>query len=60
MIHHTDCGMEKLTDDEFRAELEDSVRDSVQRLRESPFLSHRDAVRGYIYDVEEHQVREVE
>jgi len=77
VVHHTDCGMEKITDEGFRAELEsdtgvapnfpvgafadveDSVRGSVRRIRESPFLPHRDAVRGYVYDVATHELREV-
>jgi carbonic anhydrase len=78
VIQHTSCGMQGITDEEFRAELvrdtgveppfaalaftdlEASVRRSVERLAESPFLPHRDAVRGFVYDVETHQLREVE
>ncbi len=41
------------------SDLESSVRDSVQRARESPFLLHTDAVRGFIYDIESHQVSEL-
>lgn len=77
VIHHTDCGMEKLDDEEFGAELEaaageppgfpigafldveNAVRESVRRIRESRFLPHRDAVSGYVYEVEAHQLREV-
>jgi carbonic anhydrase len=33
------------------ASLEDQVRESVARVRESPFVPHRDDVRGYIHDV---------
>jgi carbonic anhydrase len=78
VIHHTDCGMEKLTDDGFRAELqaatgiapsfaiesftdlEADVRQSVARLRHSPFLLHRDRIRGFIYDVDDHALVEVD
>jgi carbonic anhydrase len=78
LIHHSDCGMEKLSDGGFREELreaagvapdfeigafddvEESVRESVRRVRRSPFLPHRDAVRGYVYEVETHRLREVE
>ncbi len=78
LIHHTDCGMQKITDDGFRAELqqatglapgfaiesftdvEANVRQSVQRVRHSPFLPHRDRVRGFVYDVDSHRLREVE
>lgn len=78
LIHHTDCGMLKLTDDGFRAELLEAggiapsfaiesftdldadVRQSILRVRRSPFLPHRDAVRGFVYDVDTHRLREVE
>jgi carbonic anhydrase len=78
LIHHTDCGLMKLTDDGFRAELQDAagiapsfaiesfadvdadVRQSILRVRRSPFLLHRDVVRGFVYDVTTHRLREVE
>jgi carbonic anhydrase len=78
LVHHTDCGLLKLTDDGFRAELlEESgvaptfaiesfsdldadVRQSILRVRRSPFLPHRDAVRGFVYDVATHRLREIE
>jgi carbonic anhydrase len=78
LIHHTDCGMSKLTDDGFRSELEQAtgvspafaiesftdvdanVRQSVLRVRRSAFLLHRDAVRGFVYDVDTHGLREIE
>jgi carbonic anhydrase len=78
LIHHTDCGMKKITDDGFRGELEEatgiapefpieafenvdeSVRQSLDRVRRSPFIPHRDAVRGFVYDVDTHRLREVE
>jgi carbonic anhydrase len=78
LIHHTDCGMQKITDDGFRAELQEStgtapsfaiesfgdveadVRQSILRVRRSPFLLHRDLVRGFVYDVDSHRLREVE
>jgi carbonic anhydrase len=77
LIHHTDCGMQKITDDGFRAELQEAtgvspafaiesfadvdsdVRQSILRVRNSPFLPHRDQVRGFVYDVDTHQLREV-
>jgi len=77
LIHHTDCGMEKISDDGFRAELreetgvapafaiesfgdvETDVRQSILRVQRSPFLPHRDAVRGFVYDVDTHRLREV-
>ena len=78
LIHHSDCGMEKITDDGFRAELEEAagsaptfaiesfgdveadVRQSILRVRRSPFLLHREVVRGFVYDVDTHRLREVE
>ena len=78
LIHHTDCGMQRLTDDGFRAELqaatgvapsfaiesfadaEANVRQSILRIRRSPFLLHRDGVRGFVYDVDTHGLREVD
>jgi len=77
LFHHTDCGMAKISDDGFRAELQEatgtvpdfaiesfddvdeSVRRSVLRVRRSEFLLHRDAVRGFVYDVRTHRLREV-
>ncbi|HEV2783263.1 MAG TPA: carbonic anhydrase [Actinophytocola sp.] len=32
-------------------EVKDSVRQSMERVRRSPFLPHRDHVRGFVYDV---------
>ena len=78
LIHHTDCGMQSLTDDGFRAELQEAtgvapafaiesftdvdadVRQSILRVRRSPFLLHRDVVRGFVYDVDTHRLREVD
>jgi carbonic anhydrase len=78
LIHHSDCGMQKISDDGFRAELQADtgvapsfaiesfkdldadVRQSILRVRRSGFLPHRDAVRGFVYDVDSHRLREVE
>ncbi len=77
LIHHTDCGMQKISDDDFRAELQEAtgvapafaiesfsdldgdVRQSILRVRSSPFVPHRDRVRGFVYDVDTHLLREV-
>jgi carbonic anhydrase len=40
-------------------DLEASVRDSMQRIRESPFIPRTDAVRGFIYDVKTGRLHEV-
>ena len=78
LIHHTDCGMQLITDAGFRAELEeasgavpsfpiesftdveDSVRLSIERVRSSAFLPHRDRVRGFVYDVDRGLLTEVD
>jgi carbonic anhydrase len=42
------------------SDLDEDVRASIARVRRSPFLPHRDAVRGFVYDVDAHELREVE
>ena len=40
-------------------DVDDAVREALKRVREYPFLPHRDRVRGFVYDVESgilHQV----
>jgi carbonic anhydrase len=77
LVHHTDCGLQTLTDDGFRAELQSAtgvapsfaiesfsdldadVRQSILRVRRSDFLLHRDLVRGFVYDVDTHRLREI-
>ena len=69
LVHHTDCGMQAVGDEEFReslhrevgekptwsvptsSDLEDSVRKSIERIRNSPFIPHTDDVHGFVYDV---------
>ncbi|WP_338676172.1 carbonic anhydrase [Streptomyces sp. SCSIO 30461] len=76
LIHHTNCGLERLTED-FRHELEDEVgqrpswaveafrdvdqdvRQSMQRVRTSPFLLHTDDVRGFVFDVRTGLLKEI-
>lgn len=76
LVHHTDCGMQSLTED-FRTELEhevgqrptwaveafsdldQDVRQSIDRVRTSPFLPHTDDVRGFVYDVRTGRLREI-
>ncbi|MBB3663337.1 MULTISPECIES: beta-class carbonic anhydrase [Prauserella salsuginis group] len=78
VIQHTDCGLNSVTDDGFKDELEAdtglrptwaveafrdveaSVRTSVQRVKQSPFLPQRDMVRGFVYDVHTGRLSEVE
>jgi carbonic anhydrase len=40
-------------------EVKDSVRTSINRLRHSPFLPHKDNVRGFVYDVHTGVLHEV-
>lgn len=35
-----------------------SVRQSIQRIRLTPFIPHRDRVRGFVYDVDTGELRE--
>jgi carbonic anhydrase len=78
LLHHTDCGLQGLSDDDFRrrveeetgvrppwsteafADLEEDVRRSIRRIEQSPFIPHKDSVRGFVYEVETGRVREVE
>lgn len=78
LIHHTDCGLQTITDDGFRAELQEAtglapsfaiesytdvdrnVRQSIARVHGSPFVLHRDRVRGFVYDVDTGLLREVQ
>ena len=78
LVHHTDCGLTKISEDELRHELEvetgirpafafeafrdpaTDVRQSIGRLRASPFLPALDAIRGFVYDVETGRLHEVD
>jgi carbonic anhydrase len=69
LIHHTDCGLQKITDDEFKREIEEEtgirpawevqaftdatrdVRESIRRIKASPFLPCTDKIRGFVFDV---------
>jgi carbonic anhydrase len=70
VIHHTDCGLLALTNDQLQAkltqetgadasgidflpipDLEQSVRDDVDRILRTPFIDRSIEVSGYIYDV---------
>lgn len=69
LLHHTDCGLQKVSEESFKAELEAEtgvrptwaveafddpyadVRESIQRLLQSPFISEDSQIRGFVYDV---------
>jgi carbonic anhydrase len=77
LVHHTDCGMQKTTDDEFKraveaetgirphwavesfGDVEQDVRQSIGRLMASPFIPHKDAIRGFVFDVDTGKLDEV-
>jgi carbonic anhydrase len=42
------------------SDVDADVRQSVLRVRRSAFVPHREAVRGFVYDVDSHRLREVE
>ena len=42
------------------ADLDDDVRQNVARINASPFIPHKDGVRGFVYDVTNGRLREVE
>ena len=41
------------------ADLDEALRDSIRQVRQSPFLPHRDQVRGFVFDVATGALREV-
>jgi carbonic anhydrase len=41
------------------ADLDEDVRQSVRRVRNSPYLPHRDNVRGFVLDIDTLQLREI-
>jgi len=77
LIHHTNCGLHGVSEDDFKHELErevgirpwwalesfvdpyDDVRQSINRLHLSPFVLHKDHIRGFVYDVSDGRLHEV-
>lgn len=77
LIHHTDCGMVKFTDDELKdaiehdtgirppwateafTDLDRDVRQSIARLKASPFVPYTDKTRGFVFDITTGLLREV-
>jgi carbonic anhydrase len=41
------------------SDLDEDVRQSVARIKASPFIPHKDSVRGFVYEVESGRLREV-
>lgn len=70
LIHHTDCGLCKVSEDDFKSALQAEVglkpewslesftdpvldvQQSIRRILISPFMLHKDDIRGFVYDVE--------
>ena len=42
------------------SDLEGDVRQSIARIQASPFVVHKDVIRGFVYEVETGRLREVE
>ena len=77
LVHHTDCGLQTVTEDAFKAELESELgvkpwwalesfsdpyadtRQSMRRLEMTPFVPHKDHIRGFVYDVDTGRLHEV-
>lgn len=41
------------------SDLEEDVRQSIRRIEASPFIPHKDSIRGFVYEVETGRLREV-
>lgn len=78
LVHHTDCGLEGVSVDEFKQQLEAEVgirpwwaleafndpyadvRQSINRLKLSPFVQHKEFISGFVYDVDSGVLHPVE
>lgn len=77
LVHHTDCGLQKVNEAEFRDQLEaelgikpwwsleafsdpyTDVRQSIHRLKMTPFIQYKDDISGFVYDVTDGLLHEV-
>ena len=41
------------------SDLEEDVRQSIRRIQASPFIPYKESVRGFVYELETGQLREV-
>jgi carbonic anhydrase len=55
-----DTGLRPAFDMEDFEDLEDDVRESVARIQASPFVPHKDQIRGFVYECETGRLREVD
>lgn len=56
---HDDVGIKPAWSPEAFADLDEDVRQSIARVKASPFLPKKDSVRGFVYDVTTGVLREV-
>ena len=56
---HEEAGIKPHFPMESFSDLEGDVRQSIARIQASPFIPHKDAVRGFVYEVETGRLREV-
>jgi carbonic anhydrase len=56
---HEEVGLKPHFSMESFSDLEEDVRQSVARIQASPFIPHKESVRGFIYEVETGRLREV-
>src|SRR5215211_5653718 len=56
---HEDVGLKPHFSMESFSDLEEDVHQSIARIQASPFISHKESVRGFIYEVETGRLREV-
>jgi carbonic anhydrase len=56
---HEDVGLKPHFSMESFSDLEEDVRQSIARIKASPFVPHKESVRGFIYEVETGRLREV-
>jgi carbonic anhydrase len=54
-----DCGIKPQWSAEAFDDLEEDVRQSIARVKASPFIPRKDHVRGFVYEVETGSLREV-
>jgi carbonic anhydrase len=56
---HEKVGMKPHFSMESFSDLEEDARQSIARIQASPFIPHKESVRGFIYEVETGRLREV-
>ena len=56
---HEEVGLKPHFSMESFSDLEEDVRQSIARIKASPFVPHKEGVRGFVYEVETGRLREV-